>query len=105
MKIIVCQTPTDDNKSKTMQALRKELPPCPICGKKAYLSHDIVDGADFGYSAGCPSFHIKDGVHGIDDMFADKKTFPSVIYCNTAKQAFNKWVKYCEKYKEKNDKS
>lgn len=62
--IIVCKTVEDDNNSKKIVELRKKLPPCPICGRKAYLSHDIADGADFGYSAGCPAFHLKDGIHG-----------------------------------------
>ena len=42
-----------------------ELKPCPVCGSKAYLSHDIVDGFDFGYSVGCPRYCLDDGIHGI----------------------------------------
>lgn len=97
--VIVCTRAEDDNNSKNTVELREKLPPCPICGRKAYLSHDIADGADFGYSAGCPAFHLKDGIHGIDDMFSDEKTWPSILYCHTAREAFNKWVKYCERYK------
>lgn len=98
-RIIVCQTPKDDNNSKTLVELRKKLPPCPICGRKAYLSHDVVDGADYGYSAGCPAFRLNDGIHGMTEQ-SDKKMFP-IMYCYTARQAFNKWVKYCERYKGK----
>ena len=36
---------------KSIKELEKQMPPCPICGKKAYLEHDVVDGYDFGYSA------------------------------------------------------
>ena len=43
-----------------------ELNRCPICRAKAFLSHDIVDGFDFGFSVGCPRFRIGDGIHGID---------------------------------------
>ena len=98
--VILCQAASDDNRSKTMEELRKKLPPCPICGRKAYLSHDVVDGADYGYSAGCPAFRLNDRLHGLTEQ-SDKKMFPDVMYCDTARQAFNKWVKYCEKYKGK----
>ena len=43
-----------------------ELKNCPICGAKAFLSHDVVDGFDFGYSVGCPRYCIGDGIHGVD---------------------------------------
>ena len=98
--VIVCPTAKDDNSSKKFVELLKELPPCPICGRKAYLSHDIADGADFGYSAGCPAFRLNDRLHGMTEQ-SDKKMFPEVMCCDTAIEAFNKWVKYCEKYKGK----
>lgn len=44
-----------------------ELKPCPVCGAKAYLSHDVVDGFDMGYSVGCPRYCIGDGIHGIEE--------------------------------------
>ena len=45
------------------------LLPCPICGSKAYIMHDIVPGAgDFGYGVGCPRFCRNDGIHGMDNM-------------------------------------
>ena len=43
-----------------------KLKPCPVCGAKAFLNRDIVDGFDFGFSVGCPRFCIGDGIHGID---------------------------------------
>ena len=43
-----------------------ELKPCPVCGAKAVLSHDVVDGFDFGYSVGCPRYCIGDDIHGVD---------------------------------------
>ena len=39
---------------------------CPVCGAKAFISRDVIDGFDFGWSVGCPRFCIVDGVHGID---------------------------------------
>lgn len=98
--VILCQAASDDNNSKKFVNLLKELPPCPICGRKAYLSRDVVDGAYFGYSAGCRAFRLNDGIHGMTEQ-SDKKMFPEVVYCDTAREAFNKWVKYCEKYKGK----
>lgn len=44
-----------------------ELKPCPICGAKAFVSHDVVDGFEFGWSVGCPRFCRNDGIHGFDD--------------------------------------
>jgi len=101
-KVILCLTASDkDNKSETMKALREKLPPCPICGKKAYLSHDVFDGADYGYSAGCTAFCINDGVHGFDD-FNDtyNPKMPSFHGCDTKEEAFEKWVNYCKRFKE-----
>ena len=43
-----------------------ELKPCPICGAKAFISHNNVDGFDFGWSVGCPRFRLADGIHGFD---------------------------------------
>lgn len=34
----------------------KDMPKCPICGAKPYISKDIVDGFYFGWSVGCPRF-------------------------------------------------
>lgn len=44
-----------------------ELPPCPICGAKAYIHGDTVDGFWFGWSVGCPRFCLNDGIHGKDE--------------------------------------
>lgn len=50
-----------------MMALKR----CPLCGAKAYLSHDVVDGFDFGFSAGCPRYCVSDGIHGIETFEED----------------------------------
>jgi len=42
------------------------LPPCPVCGAKAYIHSDTVDGFWFGWSVGCPRYRIDDGIHGQD---------------------------------------
>lgn len=94
MTIIVCQTPKDDNNSKTLVELRKKLPPCPICGKKAYLLHDVIDGADYGYSVGCGSFHNEDGVHRVNASFHNY---------DTKEEAFEKWLYFCKTIKGNNN--
>lgn len=43
----------------------ERLKPCPICGEKAFVEHDGVDGFEFGWSVGCPKFYIDDGIHGL----------------------------------------
>lgn len=43
------------------------LLPCPICGRKAFVMHDVVDGFEFGWSVGCPAFKLNDGIHGISE--------------------------------------
>ena len=51
--------------------LDRDLRPCPICGAKAFVQHDVVDGFDFGWSVGCPRACIADGVHGFNEMIGD----------------------------------
>ena len=68
----------------------KRLVPCPICGKKASVSHYIIDGFDWGWDAGCAAFCLFDGVHGITkDVPFD--LWPTVRGCNTKEEAINKY--------------
>ena len=80
----------------TLADLRKKMPPCPICGRKAYLDHSIVDGFDFGYDAGCPEYCLDDGIHGISDCYD-----PKAPHFNSwsPKLAFCQWYEYCERMK------
>ena len=64
--------------------------PCPICGAKAYVRHDVVAGLDFGWSAGCHRFRLYDGIHGMD-VNTPESDFPVVMYCNSKKDAIEKW--------------
>ena len=70
------------------------LPRCPLCGAKAFLSHDIVDGFDFGYSVGCPRACINDKTHklGEEEFRKAKLTFFGLY---TKEQAINVWRKRC----------
>lgn len=81
------------NNSKSMAELRKRMNVCPICGKKAFLNHDVVDGFDFGYSGGCPSFCLNDGIHGISERYDPRA--PRVTGY-TAREVFNTWERYCK---------
>lgn len=54
----------DDSAPKEMV---EELPNCPVCGTKAYLHGDSVDGFWFGWSVGCPRYCLNDGIHGHND--------------------------------------
>jgi hypothetical protein len=50
MEIHILRTAVEDEGEKlSLAEMRKRMPPCPICGKKAYLDHTIADGFDFGY--------------------------------------------------------
>jgi hypothetical protein len=82
-----------DAEKLTLKEAMNRMPPCPICGKKAYLMHDIVDGFDFGYSGGCPVFRLDDGIHGITESYDPKA--PRVDGYS-AKEVLNNWLEYCE---------
>lgn len=95
---ITRETKPDPKERLTLNKMRETMPPCPICGNKAYLMHDIVDGFDFGYSAGCPSFCLDDGVHGITEI---DDTRAPLVDSFTARKCYNGWLKYCERMNKK----
>jgi hypothetical protein len=79
---------------ESMKSYIEKMPPCPICGKKAYMMHDVVDGMDFGYSAGCPSFCLNDGVHGITKSYDPEAPR---VEGYSAQMVFDKWLEYCKR--------
>lgn len=85
-----------EEENMTMTEMRKKLPPCPICGRKAYLEHFIVDGFDFGFGAGCPVYKLEDGIHGISESYDPRA--PKVDGYSK-EQAYEKWLAYCERMK------
>lgn len=44
-----------------------ELPRCPMCGSKAFISKDVVEGFYFGWSVGCPRACINDKTHKLNE--------------------------------------
>lgn len=80
-----------------------DIPPCPKCGAKAFVNHDVVDGFDFGYSCGCPRFRHEDGVHGTNFDTPDEDTY--TIFCLPSKEAaYKAWRKRVKHLKgEDND--
>lgn len=93
---ILRQAVPGKNEHLTVLEMKKRMPPCPICGRKAYLDHGIVDGFDFGWDAGCPAFCLNDGVHGISESY-----HPDAPHVNSysAEKAFTAWVEYCDRMK------
>lgn len=82
---------------ENLDKIRKKLKPCPICGAKAFIQHDIVDGFDFGYSVGCPQACIADGIHGFNDydsFHAAQLVFHGLF---GADQAAKVWQDRCKK--------
>lgn len=79
--------------------IETELKPCPICGAKAYVMHDVVDGFEFGWSAGCPRFCLYDGLHGADENTPESQ-FPRVMNMTTKQDAIAAWNVKTEKIRE-----
>lgn len=68
-----------------------ELNPCPVCGAKAFLRKDIVDGFFMGYSVGCPRYCIGDGIHGVNSHDVDESEHYTIFGCITKEEAINAW--------------
>ena len=94
---ILRQAGIDESEKASLRILRKRMPPCPICGRKASIIHCVADGFDFGYSAGCPVFCLGDGIHVISDI--DDTKAPRVDSWS-AERAFAEWIEYCERMGE-----
>lgn len=79
------------NERRPQKNLMASMPPCPICGAKAFLTHDVVDGLDFGYSVGCPRYCNRDGIHGHDENTPDADRL-TIFCCASAQDAASKWA-------------
>ena len=79
--------------------IKKKLKPCPICGSKAYIHKDIVDGHYYGWSVGCPLFWLNDGRHGVDGN-ASIEEHLEIHYLNSTNECIEKWNKKVDKYSD-----
>lgn len=74
-----------------------ELKPCPVCGAKAFLNRDVIDGVFFmGWSVGCPRYCIGDGIHGIKTFEEHEKRAYTVFGCYTKAEAIEAWNRRVE---------
>ena len=71
------------------------LPPCPICGSKAFIQHDVVDGFEFGYSVGCPRACINDGIHNLNTYESFNAARIVLHQIPTKEKAIKLWVERC----------
>lgn len=75
--------------------LDPELMSCPICGAKAFVSHDVADGFDFGWSVGCPRAGVPDDIHGFNDLESFKKAKLTMFGFSNKQKAIDAWNKRC----------
>lgn len=68
-----------------------ELKPCPVCGAKAFIFNDVVDGFGFGWSVGCPRYCIGDGIHGIETFEEHEKNAFALHHFTTKEKAIEAW--------------
>ena len=71
------------------------LMPCPLCGAKAFLSKDVVDGYYFGWSVGCPRACINDKTHKLDED-AFRKARLTFFYLDSKEEAIEVWNNRCK---------
>lgn len=83
--------------------LDKKLKPCPLCGAKAFVSHDVVDGFTFGWSVGCPRACIADGIHGFNDSETFRQAKLTMFHFPSKEAAIKAWNKRCEEGGTEND--
>lgn len=61
----------DREKAARHKAKKKKkssvLKPCPRCGAKAIVMHDVMGKLEFGWSVGCPRACIDDPVHKLGE--------------------------------------
>ncbi len=79
-----------------------ELKPCPVCGAKAFLNRDVVDGFFMGYSAGCPRYCFYDGIHGHDENTPPEEHLTKFNFVS-AEQAAEWWNSRAANTKVKNE--
>ena len=72
------------------KSYKDRLARCPICGSKAFLNKDVVDGFYFGYSVGCPRYCFNDGIHGQDENTTENEHL-TIFGLNSKEECVEKW--------------
>lgn len=83
----------------TIKSAKEKFLKCPVCGSKAFISKDIVDGFYFGWSVGCPRFCLNDGIHGIDENTPAEKHL-TIFYLSSSAECVKKWNDKVKNYFE-----
>ena len=74
-----------------------ELKPCPVCGAKAFLNRDVIDGLFFmGWSVGCPRYCVCDGIHGVNSFNVDENQHYTCFCFTTKEEAIEWWNRRTE---------
>lgn len=79
------------------EKMLESFPNCPICGAKAFLEGDTVDGFWFGWSVGCPRYCLNDGIHGHDDNTPERDRLAAHGF-DTKEEAAEWWRERVLKY-------
>lgn len=75
------------NDEEAPEKMVNRLPRCPVCGAKAFLHGDTVQGFWFGWSVGCPNYRLNDGIHGHDDNTPRSKRLVRLGFATKEKAA------------------
>lgn len=76
-----------------------EIPRCPKCGSKAFISKDVVDGFYFGWSVGCPRFCHNDGIHNTTQDTPEEDLY-TIHNLNSREECIKKWNERVKHLKE-----
>ena len=74
-----------------------DLPKCPICGSKPFVSKDVVDGFYFGWSVGCPRYRLNDGIHGHGFDTPESKRL-TIFGLNSKEECYRAWNERLKEY-------
>ena len=73
-----------------------EISNCLLCGGRAFVTHDIFDEYDFGWSIGCARAKIGDKYHNLNDYDSFHNARITFYGLNNKEQAIKIWEKRCK---------
>lgn len=100
METFICKMTQKDDKDYSVKGMR-----CPKCGGKVSIRHNVVDGADFGFSIGCDRYYHYDGIHGTTSKTPDSDTY-SIFLLDSKEECIAEWnkrVKHLEELLKKEE--